>query len=124
GVNKVALSRAAAAEQNGQRVKIDRNVSEAARILNSDPFNHDVPPLAFWLRCYSSCRANVLITDCSSRTSMCGGQSGQVCRQHTIRSQPSGGWPCARKLRLSNSNSIRTRCHLPTPIWRFASQSG
>jgi len=41
----------------------------------------------------------------------CNGQSGQLFVQHTMMSHCLGSCPCVRKLRLSNSNSIRTRCH-------------
>ena len=73
---------------------------------------------------YSSDLANCLITSESSTTSMCDGQSGQLWCQQTITSQRSAEWPWSRKFRLSYSNSIRTRCHLPAAICLFASQSG
>src|SRR5689334_2571316 len=52
------------------------------------------------------------------------GHSGQLCSQHTIRSQPAGLCMCFRKLRLSYSNSILTICIRPSPTSRMASQSG
>src|SRR5216683_304425 len=36
------------------------------------------------------------------------GQSGQLSSQRTITSQPVTLWPWVRKVRLSNSNSMRT----------------
>ena len=60
----------------------------------------------------------------NSSTSRFAGQSGQLCRQQTIMSQPFFLWRWRRKLRLSNSNSIRTRCQRPRPVSSTASQSG
>src|SRR5262249_33464406 len=63
-------------------------------------------------------------TERSSITS--NGHSAQSCAQQTIRSQPAGSWPWSRKLLLTNSNSIRTRCQrlCVRSIHRLASQSG
>ena len=55
-----------------------------------------------------------LATLLSSTTCNRFGHSGQLCTQQTITSQPFGSCLCSRKLRLSNSNSIRTSCHLPS----------
>lgn len=54
-----------------------------------------------------------LLTFFNSITSICLGHSGQLCIQHTITAHFLGSCPCSRKLRLSNSNSIHTRFHLP-----------
>src|SRR4029077_3071023 len=52
------------------------------------------------------------------------GHSGQLCSQHTIKSHLLGSCPCARKFRLSFSNSMCTLCHTPGATSRMASQSG
>src|SRR5882724_3255834 len=58
----------------------------------------------------------------SSSTSS--GHSCQLWLQHTIKSHLSTGCRCARKLRLSYSNSIRTLCQRSGCTSRMASQSG
>src|SRR3954469_11935049 len=52
------------------------------------------------------------------------GQSFQLCFQHTITSHLSRRCLCFLKFRLSNSNSILTRCHTPGATSRMAMQSG
>src|SRR5262245_47534947 len=64
----------------------------------------------------------LLTTSLSSTTSS--GHSGQLCSQQTITSQPLGSCPWIRKFRLSYSNSIRTRWHMPPSIRRNPSPSG
>jgi len=59
----------------------------------------------------------------NSITSSHSGQSGQLCRQHTITSHPAGSCRCSLKLRLSNSNSTSTSSHFPGTTSRLASQS-
>src|SRR5262249_30600155 len=61
-------------------------------------------------------------TSLNSTTST--GHSGQLWIQHTIRSQPLGGCPCRRKLRLSCSTSIFTSCQVCSSTLRSARQSG
>ncbi len=60
----------------------------------------------------------------NSSTCKFGGQSFQLCRQHTIKSHFSGSCRWSLKLRLSYSNSILKCCHRPGATSTLASQSG
>ena len=54
---------------------------------------------------------SLLISSESRITSMCAGQSSQVCCHVTIMSHRAGSWPWSRNLRVSNSNSMANSSH-------------